>query len=224
VKLQLKAPQLAYPSRRDRNQSPSDHPGRVMPPGRAAPYRARDEQPAQLASTRADGRAALPELARSEGSASMSNAQDKTQTAGYAEAGAPRASHGGGGHGVAQSGFTVLAATLMILSGLWSFLEGLVAIIRQSFFTALPNYSYQFSVHGWGWIHLALGIVIFAAGACVLLGQAWALMTGIVLAVFSGVANFMFLPYYPLWAIILIAIDVFVIWALATGLSRRAMA
>jgi hypothetical protein len=154
----------------------------------------------------------------------MSNAQDKTQTASYAEAGTARAGHGGGGHGVAQAGFTVLAATLMILSGLWSFLEGLVAIIRQSFFVAMPNYSYQFSVHGWGWIHLALGIVIFAAGACVLLGQSWALMTGIVLAVFSGIANFMFLPYYPLWSIILIAIDVFVIWALATGLSRRATA
>ena len=113
---------------------------------------------------------------------------------------------------------------LMILSGLWSFLVGLVAIIRQSFYVTLPNYTYQFSVHGWGWIHLALGIVIFAAGFCVLLGQRWALLTGIVLAVFSAVANFMFLPYYPLWAIIVIAIDLFVIWALATGISRHSEA
>jgi len=156
----------------------------------------------------------------------MSSAQDNTQTAGY-EAGAartPRADRGREGTGLAQAGFTVLAATLMILSGLWSFLEGLVAIIRQSFYVALPGYSYQFSVHGWGWIHIALGILIFAAGSCVLLGQRWALLTGIVLAVFSAVANFMFLPYYPLWSIIVIALDVFVIWALATGMSRRAMA
>jgi hypothetical protein len=157
----------------------------------------------------------------------MSSPQDKTQTADYGEAGAARAApadRGRHGGGVAQAGFTVLAATLMILSGLWSFLVGLVAIIRQSFYVALPNYTYQFSVHGWGWIHLVLGIVIFAAGFCVLLGQRWALLTGIVLAVFSAVANFMFLPYYPLWAIIVIAIDLFVIWALATGMSRRAMA
>jgi hypothetical protein len=157
----------------------------------------------------------------------MSSAQDKTQTADYGEAGAARAGRAGHGRestGVAQTGFTMLAATLMILSGLWSILVGLVAIIRQSFYVALPNYTYQFSVHGWGWIHLALGIVIFAAGFCVLLGQRWALLTGIVLAVFSAVANFMFLPYYPLWAIIVIAIDLFVIWALATGMTRRAMA
>jgi hypothetical protein len=156
----------------------------------------------------------------------MSSAQDNTQTADYEEARAARAGsgrHGGDGRGAAQAGFTVLAATLMILSGLWSILEGLVAIIRQSFFIALPSYTYQFNVHGWGWIHLALGVVIFAAGFSVLLGQRWALLTGIVLAVFSAVANFMFLPYYPLWSIIVIAIDVFVIWALATGMNRRAM-
>ncbi len=126
------------------------------------------------------------------------------------------------GRGAAQTGFTVLAAVLLMLSGLWSFLEGLTAILRQSFFVVTSNYTYQFNVHGWGWIHLGLGIVVFAAGACVLLGQSWAKVVGIVLAVFSGIANFMFLPYYPVWSIILIAIDVFIIWALATGLSRRA--
>jgi hypothetical protein len=166
----------------------------------------------------------------------MSSARDKT--AGYetgatpaAGAPAPRQAEadyqrgGGDGPGMAQAGFTVLAATLMILSGLWSFLEGLVAIFRTgSFFTTLPNYTFQFSVHSWGWVHLAIGVVLFAAGACVLLGQAWAKAVGIVLAVCSGIANFIFLPYYPLWSIIVIAIDVFIIWALATGMSRRATA
>jgi hypothetical protein len=121
-----------------------------------------------------------------------------------------------------QAGFTVLAAVLMILSGLWNFLEGLVAIIKQSFFVVTPNYTYQFNVHGWGWLTLSLGIVLFAAGVGVLLGQAWAKVVGIVLAVFSGIASFMFLPYYPVWSIIVIAVDVFIIWALAAGLSRRA--
>jgi hypothetical protein len=137
----------------------------------------------------------------------------------------PRGDYGGGGRSMAQSGFTALAATLMILSGLWSFLEGLVAIFRTgSFFNTLPNYTFQFSLHSWGWVHLAVGIALFAAGACVLLGQTWAKALGIVLAVFSGIANFIFLPYYPFWSIVLIAVDVFIIWALATGMSRRASA
>ena len=131
----------------------------------------------------------------------------------------------GDGRAVAQSGFTVLAATLMILSGLLSFIEGLVAIFRTgAFFTTQNGYTFQFSLHSWGWIHLGIGIVLFAAGACVLLGQTWAKVLGIVLAVCSAIANFIFLPYYPFWSIILIAVDVFIIWALATGMGRRASA
>jgi hypothetical protein len=127
----------------------------------------------------------------------------------------------GAGMGAGQAGLTVLAATLMILSGLLGFFEGLVAILRQSFFVSVPNYTFQFNVHGWGWVHLVLGIVIFAAGVCVLLGQTWAKALGILLAVFSGIANFLFLPYYPVWSIVVIALDVFVIWALASGIGRR---
>jgi hypothetical protein len=156
------------------------------------------------------------------------------ETAGYAgddarqQAGA-RAGYGRGDDygrsgGMAQSGFTALAATLMILAGLWSFLEGLIGIVHQSFYRTMPSYYYGFTIHDWGWVHLALGIVLFAAGACVLLGQTWAKVVGITLAVFSGIANFMFLPYYPLWSIIMIAIDLFIIWALATGIGRRATA
>jgi hypothetical protein len=141
--------------------------------------------------------------------------------AGYPEAGYQRGAAGYGGGGMAETGFTVLAATLMILSGLLGFFEGLVAIIKQSFFVTLPNYTFQFSVHGWGWVHLILGAVIFAAGVCVLLGQTWAKVLGIVLAVFSGIANFLFVPYYPVWAIVVIAMDVFIIWALASSIGRH---
>jgi hypothetical protein len=143
-------------------------------------------------------------------------ADDTYQGAGYlAAAGDLR-----GGTRIAQSGSTVLAATLMMLSGLWSFFVGLTAVLKQSFFVAQPNYTFQFSVHGWGWIHLVLGIVVFAAGACVLLGQTWAKALGIVLAVFSGLSYFLFLPYYPLWSVVLIGVDVFVIWALASSIGR----
>jgi hypothetical protein len=153
--------------------------------------------------------------------------------AGAPQAGAPAPRQGEpdyprgdyGTRSMAQSGFTVLAATLMILSGLLSFIEGLVAIFRTgAFFTTQANYTFQFSLHSWGWVHLGVGIVLFAAGACVLLGQTWAKALGIVLAVSSAIANFIFLPYYPFWSIILIAVDVFIIWALATGMSRRASA
>jgi hypothetical protein len=174
----------------------------------------------------------------------MSSAQDKTAgyetTSGSAgpagSAGAPGAHRQPGAYAepATQSaagyddgaihGGTALAATLMILSGLWGFFMGLTAVIKQSFYVTVPNYTFQFSIHGWGWTHLIIGIVLFAAGVCVLLGQTWAKALGIVIAVFSAIANFMFLPYYPLWSIVVIAVDVFIIWALAASIGRRAAA
>jgi hypothetical protein len=121
---------------------------------------------------------------------------------------------------LAAAGFTALAAVFMILSGLWSFLEGLAAIIRGGFFVALPNYAYNVSTTGWGWMHLILGVVVFLAGLCLFADMAWARVTGVILATISAVANFLYIPYYPLWSIVVIALDVFVIWALMTPRRR----
>ena len=121
----------------------------------------------------------------------------------------------------AATGFTMLAATLMIISGLWSFFVGLTAIIKDQFFVTVPNYTFKIDVTSWGWIHLAIGAVVFLAGVCLVLGQLWARVVGVVLALISAVANFMFIPYYPVWSLIVIAIDVFIIWALMTGGQRE---
>jgi len=58
-------------------------------------------------------------------------------------------------------------------------------------------------------------------GACVLLGQTWARWAGVVVAIMSAVGSFLWLPFYPIWSIIVIAVDVFVIWALATARRRQ---
>jgi hypothetical protein len=152
------------------------------------------------------------------GTGTSPEADNSYQGAGYLAA----PGDGPGGSSMAHSGATVLAATVLMLSGLWSFFVGLTAVLKQSFFVAQPNYTFQFSVHGWGWIHLILGIVVLAAGACVLLGQTWAKALGILLAVFSGLSYFLFLPYYPLWSVVLIGVDIFVIWALAASIGRDA--
>ena len=119
------------------------------------------------------------------------------------------------------TGFTALAATLMILSGLWTFFVGITGVLQGSFYRAVPVYTFSLSVHTWGWIQLVIGAVVFAAGVCLLLGMTWARVVGVVLAVISGLANFLFLPHYPLWSIIVIALDVIIIWALTTSRSRR---
>jgi hypothetical protein len=125
-------------------------------------------------------------------------------------------------------GTTGLAAWLMILGGIWSFLVGLALIVKASYFKSLASYAsvshsypYHWNLTGWGWAILIFGVVFAAVGVCVLLGQAWARWTGVVLAVIGAIGQFMFLPFHPFWSIIIIALDVFIIWALATARTRQ---
>lgn len=111
---------------------------------------------------------------------------------------------------------TYLAGWLMILVGLFQALTGLAAIVNNRLFVIGREYVYAFSLTAWGWVHLIVGVVILVAGCAVLVGKLWARVVGIILALISAVVNFVFIPYYPFWSILIIALDVFVIWALAT--------
>jgi hypothetical protein len=117
-------------------------------------------------------------------------------------------------------GITIGAAMFMMLSGIWTFFEGLIALIRGSFFVVLPNYAFDISVAGWGWFHLILGIAVFGAGCALFTDATWARVVAICLAGVSALVSFLYIPYAPAWSIIVIAIDALVIWALAT--PRRA--
>jgi hypothetical protein len=112
-------------------------------------------------------------------------------------------------------GFTVFAAVMMIMVGVWQALAGLIAIFENEFYLATRNYLFQFDATTWGWIHLVLGLVVAFAGWGLLSGQTWARVVGITLAALSATANFLFIPYYPFWSMLIIAVDIFVIWALA---------
>jgi hypothetical protein len=112
-------------------------------------------------------------------------------------------------------GFILFAGIMMIMVGFFQALQGLVAIFENEFYVATRNYLYEFDATTWGWIHLILGVLVAFAGFAVMAGRTWGRVVGITLAVLSAIANFAFIPYYPFWSLIIIALDVFVIWALA---------
>ncbi|ARF58854.1 DUF7144 family membrane protein [Streptomyces gilvosporeus] len=114
----------------------------------------------------------------------------------------------------AAEGWTVFAAVLMIFGGIMAIFEGVSAIAKDTVFVTTAHYVFQFNLTGWGVIHLVLGIVVALAGAALFTGAAWARIVGIVLAGLSMLANFIWLPHFPVWAIVVIAIDAFIIWAL----------
>jgi hypothetical protein len=111
-------------------------------------------------------------------------------------------------------GMTVFAGTIMIMIGVMHVFQGIVALVNDTFYVAGEEWVLQLDVTSWGWVHLILGAVVALAGFFVFSGAVWARTIGVIMAVVSGLASFAWLPYYPVWALVVIALDVFVIWAL----------
>jgi hypothetical protein len=111
-------------------------------------------------------------------------------------------------------GLTVFAAVMMIMIGVFQSIAGIVALLNDEFYVVGEEWIFQFDLTTWGWIHLLLGVLIALAGVGLFGGQVWARTVGVILAVISGIVMFAWLPWYPLWAILIITLDVFIIWAL----------
>ena len=103
--------------------------------------------------------------------------------------------------------------------GLFQLLEGISAVLKDQVFTVTPNYVFSFDLTTWGWLHIVVGALIALVGGAILAGQRWALGAGVVVAMVSALMNFAWMPYYPIWAVIIIALNIAVIWALSTLLS-----
>jgi hypothetical protein len=115
--------------------------------------------------------------------------------------------------GWAVGGIT-FAAVMMTLIGVFQIIAGLVAIFDDNFYVVAANYTFDVDTTAWGWIHLLLGIVVVASAYYLTAGRTWAAAVAIVLASLSAIANFFFIPYYPFWSLLMIALAVWVIWAL----------
>jgi hypothetical protein len=115
--------------------------------------------------------------------------------------------------GWAMAGLT-FAACVLVLIGAFQVIAGLTAIFDDEFFVVTRNYTFDLDASAWGWIHLILGLLLVATAFGLFAQSTWAGVTAIVLAMLSAVENFFFIPYYPLWSILVIALCVWVIWAL----------
>ncbi len=125
------------------------------------------------------------------------------------------------GDSAVSFGVAVFAGVILATLSIFQVLQGLAAIFTDTFYVTGTDYIFEIDVTAWGWIHLILGAVGVATGIGILTNQSWAGMVGICIAVLVMLAQFMFLPYYPFWAILIIAFSVLVIWALSEQMSRR---
>jgi hypothetical protein len=111
-------------------------------------------------------------------------------------------------------GGAIFAAVLMIMVGIFQVIAGISAISTDDLFVKSENYVFNLDVSAWGWIHLLLGIFVIFAGWAIISGRVWGGLVGIAGATLVAIANFFWIPYYPFWSILTIALAVWVIWAL----------
>ena len=111
-------------------------------------------------------------------------------------------------------GWTLFAGLMMVLLGIWWMMAGLVAIVDDDFYVVTQDYIFQFSTSTWGWIHLILGGVVLVSGFGLYSGNVLARTVGVIIAALSGLIAFAWLPWYPVWAVIFIAVSIAVIWSL----------
>ena len=123
--------------------------------------------------------------------------------------------------GLVALGVTGFAGVMLATVGVFQILEAIAALAKDSVFVVGIKYTYKFDVTTWGWIHLIIGIIGVAVGIGILMGQAWGRISGIVIAAVSSLSAFAFLPYYPVWSLVILGFNVFVIWALCTQIAHE---
>jgi hypothetical protein len=112
-------------------------------------------------------------------------------------------------------GWIAFAGMIMVMLGTFHIIQGLVALFNDEYYlVGKSGLIVNMDFTAWGWVHLIGGAIVLAAGLCVFAGQIWARTVGVIVALVSAVVNLGFLAAYPLWSMMMIALDVVVILAL----------
>ncbi|MBF6173834.1 DUF7144 family membrane protein [Nocardia blacklockiae] len=114
------------------------------------------------------------------------------------------------------AGTSIGAGILLVTVGVLSLFEGISAVVNDDLFVVGVDYVYKFDITTWGWIHIVLGVLLVISALGLIAGTAWGRGVAIGLAALSILANFLWLPYYPWWSVLVIALNIVVIWAIAT--------
>lgn len=111
-------------------------------------------------------------------------------------------------------GWVYFGGAMMVLLGTFNIIEGLVALFNDEYYVRTQQGLLVFDITGWGWVHLIIGLLAVAVGIGVFTGAMWARVCGVILCGINAIAQLAFLSAYPVWGILVIALDILVIWAL----------
>jgi hypothetical protein len=119
----------------------------------------------------------------------------------------------------AMTGFVVFAGTMLLIIGGVNIFQGFIALFDDEHLVVTPENLILVDLTGWGWVLLISGLIMVAAGLGLLAAQTWARITAIVIVIVHAIIQIAWLGAYPVWSLLMIALDVVVLYALTAGWS-----
>ena len=112
------------------------------------------------------------------------------------------------------SGIIAFAALMMMLIGSLHVLSGFAALFEEDHYVVASSgliVNVDYTVYGV--VHLAIGIIMVMAGWGLFFRRTWARVVTVMVAFISAIFNWLFLPAFPEWYLLMIGLDVLIIWA-----------
>ena len=116
---------------------------------------------------------------------------------------------------------TLAASALMMTSAILTFFIGVFALSADTIAVSGPGYEYTFQITGWGWTNIVTGLVLATFAVGLFANAQWARAAAVIVTCLAIVVTFLWMPYYPTGSIVLIALDIVVIWGVATWNTSR---
>lgn len=117
-------------------------------------------------------------------------------------------------HTSGWSGWIVFASIMMFLSGILHIVYGLGGILTQDWYAYTSTGAYVFSLTTWGWTVLIAGILLIISSLLLMAGNMIGRIVGVILALASIIFNIALIGAAPIWSIIAITVDIFIIYAI----------
>jgi hypothetical protein len=116
-------------------------------------------------------------------------------------------------------GLVLFAGSLLLVVGFWNLIYGIAALAKSSVFVGNARYVIG-DLRAWGWVTLIFAALQIVAGIGVLVGNQYARWSGVALVGLNAVSQMFFIPAYPFWSLMIIAMDIVALYGLCTYGSR----
>jgi len=120
-------------------------------------------------------------------------------------------------------GLILFASVLLVITGIFNLIYGIAAIANSHVLVANAHYAFA-NLRTWGWITLIIGILQLLAAAGVVAGNQLARWFAVAVLGLNAIDMMFFLPAYPFWSLVIIAVDVVALYGLCAYGSRENLA